>query len=229
DSTRTIALEAAYWDPLSIRRAAKALGMHTEASHRFERGADPEGPLTATARLAHLAQKIGAGSVRPGLIDECPAPVPRRILALRVPQVRRVLGVKVPAGEARRILQGLGFGLGEAGGDTITAEVPTWRSDVSREVDLVEEVARQHGYSKIPSTLPPAGGVEGLRPWQAMERATREVLVGAGLDEVINYAFVADAAGGAAAVQMANPLAEDQGAIQASPLTAGVSIARRSG
>jgi len=215
DATRTVALEAAYWDPLKVRRAAKALGMHTEASHRFERGADPEGPVTATARIAHLLEKIGAGSARPGLIDQCPAPVARRILALRLPQVPRVVGAVVPEAEARRILAGLGFGLGEAKGDTLSVQVPTWRSDVSREVDLVEEVARHHGYAKIPSTLPAGGGVEGLRPWQAMERSVREVLVGAGLMEVINTAFVPDApAGEAPRVALQNPLAEDQGALR---------------
>ena len=215
DSTRAVALEAAYWDPLSVRRAAKGLGMHTEASHRFERGADPEGPVAATARIAHLVQKTGAGSARPGLIDQRPAPVPRRILALRLPQVRRVLGAEVPAAETRGILLGLGFVASEPRGDTVTAEVPTWRSDVSREVDLVEEVGRYHGLSRIPSTLPPGAGVEGLRPAQAMERAVREVLVGTGLVEVINYAFVADAgAGGAARVRLENPLAEDQGALR---------------
>jgi phenylalanyl-tRNA synthetase beta chain len=215
DTTRTVALEAAYWDPLSVRRAGKALGMHTEASHRFERGADPEGPVAATARIAHLVQKTGAGSARPGLIDQRPAPVARRILALRVPQIRRVLGAEVPAAEARGILLGLGFVVSEPRGETMTAEVPTWRSDVSREVDLVEEVGRHHGLSRIPGTLPPGGGVEGLRPAQAMERGVREVLVGAGLVEVINYAFVADAAaGGASRVRLENPLAEDQGALR---------------
>jgi phenylalanyl-tRNA synthetase beta chain len=215
DATRTVALEAAYWDPLSIRRAAKSLGMHTEASHRFERGADPEGPVAATARIAHLLQKTGAGAARPGLIDQRPAPVARKILALRVPQLRRVLGADVPAAEARRILVGLGFVAGQARGETITAEVPTWRSDVSREVDLVEEVGRHHGLSAIPSTLPPGGGVEGLRPAQAMERAVRAVLVGAGLVEVVNYAFVTDAATGSAPrVLLQNPLAEDQGALR---------------
>jgi phenylalanyl-tRNA synthetase beta chain len=215
DTTRTVALEAAYWDPLSIRRAAKGLGMHTEASHRFERGADPEGPVAATARIAHLVQKTGAGSARPGLIDQRPAPVARKILALRVPQLRRVLGALVPAAEARGILLGLGFVVSDPRGETMTAEVPTWRSDVSREADLVEEVGRHHGLSSIPGTLPPGAGVEGLRPAQAMERAVREVLVGAGLDEVVNYAFVADAAAGEEPrVRLANPLAEDQGALR---------------
>ena len=215
DATRTVALEAAYWDPLSIRRAAKALAMHTEASHRFERGADPEGPLAATARIAHLLQKIGAGTARPGLIDQCPAPVPRRLVALRMSQVPRVLGTTVADPEARRILTGLGFTLGDARGETISAQVPTWRSDVAREVDLIEEVARHHGYAKIPSTLPPAAGVEGLRPWQAMERAVRDVMVGAGLVEVINYAFVPDAPPTSARrVELQNPLAEDQGALR---------------
>jgi phenylalanyl-tRNA synthetase beta chain len=223
DTTRTLALEAAYWDPLSVRRAAKGLGMHTEASHRFERGADPEGPVAATARLAHLLQKTGGGSARPGLIDQRPASVPRRILVLRVPQLRRVLGVLVPPDEARRILVGLGFVVSAPRGDTITAEVPTWRSDVSREVDLVEEVGRHHGLSNIPSTLPPGGGVEGLRPAQAMERAVREVLVGAGLVEVVNYAFVPEAAAGAASrVRLENPLAEDQGALRDSLVAPGL-------
>ena len=215
DSTRTIALEAAYWDPLSVRRAAKGLGMHTEASHRFERGADPEGAATATARIAHLLQKTGSGSSRPGLIDVRPVSAARKILALRVPQLRRVLGVEVPATEARGILQGLGFVVGEPRGESLTAEVPTWRSDVSREVDLVEEVGRHHGLSRIPSTLPAGSGVEGLRPAQALERGVREVLVGAGLVEIVNYAFVADAAGGGPSrVRLENPLAEDQGALR---------------
>lgn len=223
DATRTVALEAAYWDALKVRRAAKALGMRTEASHRFERGADPDGPLVATARIAHLLEKIGAGSARPGLIDQYPAPVPRRILALRLPQVPRVLGTAVPEPEARRILVGLGFTVSEARGETISAQVPTWRSDVSREVDLIEEVARHHGYARIPSTLPPAGGVEGLRPWQATERAVRDVLVGAGLVEVINYAFVPDAPAGAAPrVSLRNPLAEDQGALRDSLVVPGL-------
>jgi phenylalanyl-tRNA synthetase beta chain len=198
--------------------------MHTEASHRFERGADPEGPVTATARIAHLLQQVGAGFSRPGLIDQRPALPSRKLLALRVPQLRRVLGADIPPDEARRILAGLGFVVGETRGETMTVEVPTWRSDVSREVDLVEEIGRHHGLSRIPSTLPPGAGVEGLRPAQALEREMRERLVGAGLVAVVNPAFVADTAAGAEPrVRLENPLAEDQGAARR-PRRAGLAV-----
>src|SRR5262249_56192428 len=108
DGTTTVALEAAYWEPLAIRRGAKAMGMHTEASHRFERGADPEGPPTATARLAHLLQKIEAGSTRPGLVDRVAAPKPRRSITPRRSRVRGVLGIDVPRERTAAILTGLG-------------------------------------------------------------------------------------------------------------------------
>src|SRR5204863_2238333 len=92
EGTRTVALEAAYWDPLIVRRAAKALAIHTEASHRFERGADPEGPVVGTARIAHLLQKIGAGTVRPGLIDRVAKPRLRRTTVLRPARLAQILG-----------------------------------------------------------------------------------------------------------------------------------------
>ena len=114
ESTRTVALEAAYWDPPSIRRAAKALGMHTEASHRFERGADPEAPPAALARIAHLLAKIHAGSARPGLIDRYVAPRPRTRVGLRPARITSVLGTPVAVSESRRILTGLGFAVGRA-------------------------------------------------------------------------------------------------------------------
>jgi phenylalanyl-tRNA synthetase beta chain len=224
DATRTVALEAAYWDPLSIRRGAKALGMHTEASHRFERGADPQGTATATARIAHLLARIGAGSARPGLIDRHPGKRPPRQVALRPSRTDAVLGTQVPPVRGRQILEGLGFEpVGEAGEST-TFTVPPWRSDVSREIDLVEEVGRHHGLDKIPFTVPPARGAEGLRPHQARERRLRELLVGAGLTEVVTHAFVSDAlaAGSPPRVPVANPLSEDQGVLRSSLLVPGL-------
>jgi phenylalanyl-tRNA synthetase beta chain len=224
ESTRVVALEAAYWDPLLVRRAAKALAMHTEASHRFERGADPEGPVTATARIAHLLQKIGAGSTRPGLIDRVARPMSRRMTVLRPARLNQVLGTEVPVAAIPRILTGLGFGLsGEAA--PFEVAIPSWRSDVSREVDVIEEVARHHGLDRIPATLPPAKRVEGLRPWQVRERVLQELLTGAGLSEVINYAFVrepATAVTGGTAVALLNPLSEDQSVLRRSLVVPGL-------
>jgi phenylalanyl-tRNA synthetase beta chain len=223
DETRTIALEAAYWDPLTIRRAAKALGMHTEASHRFERGADPNGTVTATARTAHLLEKLGAGTTRPGLIDVVPEPLVRRQVGFRAARANAVLGTDVPPERGPEILTGLGFELQEKGRGEWTATVPTWRGDVSREADLVEEIGRHHGLDKIVSTIPASLGVGHLGAGQAEERAVRDLLVGAGLTETITYAFV-DRAGGANVepVRIANPLADQQSVLRTSLLVPGL-------
>jgi phenylalanyl-tRNA synthetase beta chain len=223
DETRTIALEAAYWNPLAIRRAAKALGMHTEASHRFERGADPNGTVTSTARIAHLLEKLGAGTTRPGLIDVVPEPLARRHVVYRATRASAVLGTEVPAERGREILTGLGFELEERGTGEWTATVPSWRGDVSREADLVEEVGRHHGLDKIPSTLPASRGVGHLGAGQAEERVVRDILVGTGLTETITYAF-GDRPGepGVEPVRVANPLADQQSVLRTSLVVPGL-------
>jgi len=224
DETRTVALEAAWWDPLSIRRASKALGMHTEASHRFERGADPEAPPDATARIAHLLAKIGAGMARPGLIDRRPVPRARRATTFRLRRASAVLGTPVAEDRARQILTGLGFAVTEQPA-AWEVEIPSWRGDVGREADLIEEVGRHVGIDRIPSTVPASRGAEGLRPVQVATRAVREALVGAGLAEVINYAFVSDAEAGAHApprLHLANPLSEEQAALRSSLVMPGL-------
>jgi phenylalanyl-tRNA synthetase beta chain len=216
EATRTVALEAAYWDPTSIRRAAKTLGMHTEASHRFERGADPEAPPAALARIAHLLAKIHAGTARPGLVDRYVAPRPRTRVGLRPARITAVLGAPVAVSESRRILTGLGFAVGEPS-EAWTVDVPTWRGDVTREVDLVEEIARHHGLGRIPSTIPPSARVEGLRPAQKRDRELRTALAGAGLTEVVTYSFVSDAGMFTAEpYRLANPLSAEQAVLRES-------------
>jgi phenylalanyl-tRNA synthetase beta chain len=223
EETRTIALEAAYWEPLAIRRAARALGMHTEASHRFERGADPEGPPLATARLAHLLQKLGVGTTRPGLIDERPAPRARRQVALGARRVSAVLGTEVPAARSAEILTGLGFEMRETGEGRWQVAVPSWRSDVSREADLVEEVGRHHGLDKVPSTIPPSVGVGRLGPGQREERIVRDVLTGAGLTEAIQNAFVEDrGTSEGSPIRLANPLADHHSVLRSSLVQPGL-------
>ncbi|PYQ05498.1 MAG: phenylalanine--tRNA ligase subunit beta, partial [Acidobacteria bacterium] len=229
DETRTVALEAAWWDPLSIRRASKTLGMHTEASHRFERGADAEAPPDATARIAHLLAKIGAGTARPGLIDRRPVPRARRVTTFRLARASAVLGTPVAEDRARQILTGLGFGV-KPPPAAWEVEIPSWRSDVGREADLIEEVGRHVGVDRIPSTVPSSRGAEGLRPAQVAVRGVREALVGVGLTEVINSSFVSDAEAGPHApprLRLANPLSEEQGALRSSLVMPGlVSILR---
>jgi len=222
DETRVVALEAAYWHPLTIRRAARALAMHTEASHRFERGADPEEPVRATARIAHLLRVIGAGSVRPGLIDVHPAPRPARSALLRPSRQRTLLGVEVPEAKAATILEGLGFAVGKSESEGRRVGIPTWRGDVSREADLIEEVGRHFGLGMIPSTLPPATRVGHLREAQSGARRVREVLVGAGLDEVVRLSFVPPGLESRPAVPIANPLADVEGLLRSSLVDPGL-------
>ena len=171
EDTKVVALEAAYWEPRPSRRTAKALGMHTEASHRFERGADPEAPATATARLAHLLEKIGAGSSAARAHRGRRRPRPRRSVSLRPSRVDAVLGTAVPQERTHAILAGLGFGVSSAPDGTLGTEVPSWRGDVSREADVIEEVAGTIGFAqRRPPSRPPARP-GGLRPAQDRERA----------------------------------------------------------
>src|SRR6266571_3835803 len=237
EETKVVALEAAYWEPLAIRRAARALGMHTEASHRFERGADPEATVIALARIAHLLEKIGAGTTRPGVIDRVAVPRAKRTLSLRPARVRAVLGVDVPQPKAEAILSGLGFRV-EPGKDTerwgveerkaISVEVPSWRGDVGREADLIEEVGRHFGLDKIPSSIPRTDARGGLGLGQAEERTVRATLVAAGLTEAITYSFVGEpptGTGGSArdgVVALENPLADAQSVLRSSLILPGL-------
>lgn len=222
EATKLVALEAAWWQPLAVRRAARALGVHTEASHRFERGADVAMGPTALDRLAHLAVKIGAGRVRHGLVEQGGASRAARVVRLRAHRVSGLLGVEVPRLQQVRTLEALGFLVGGTGSEA-DARVPSWRLDVVGEADLAEEVGRHFGLDKIPSALPPAGRVGGLRRSQRRERRVREILTGIGLTEVINYAFVPGAEPATVpGARLANPLTVEQDALRSSLVMPGL-------
>lgn len=217
DGTRLVALEAAYWDPLATRRSAKAQGLHTEASHRFERGADPAATLFALDRIAHLVVRLGIGSVRPGVLTAGAMPAPRHV-AYRPARTNRIVGGEVPEAEQRRVLAGLGFVVAGAG-EAWDVAVPTWRGDVAAEIDVVEEVARHHGVDNVRATIPPAARPGRLREEARAARRVRELLSGAGLSEAISLSMLADAAQrdvAAARVRLANPLSEAGDALRAS-------------
>ncbi len=166
DATTDVLIESAYFDPTSIRKTAKALGLQTDASYRFERGVDPAGQVWAAARAAELLQHLGGGEIVPGVVDVHPVEVAPREVTLRPSRLARVLGVEIPTDEIKRLLTAIGFEVGGAsvvgsllskassvveGADPgLTVVVPTFRPDVEREVDVIEEVARLWGFDRIP-------------------------------------------------------------------------------
>ena len=153
DATKDVLLESAEFDPMSIRATARKLSLHSDSSYRFERGLDPAGVDWASRRAAELILELAGGELAAGSLDVGRQAEPRKPITLRFAQLRRVLGIDVPAATAREILTALGNR--EVASDERKVEVipPTWRRDLTREIDLVEEVARIHGYDKIPEDV----------------------------------------------------------------------------
>ncbi|PYO35093.1 MAG: phenylalanine--tRNA ligase subunit beta [Candidatus Rokuibacteriota bacterium] len=191
DRTTAVLLEAAYWDPGSIRRTSRALGLATDAAYRFERGGDIEGLGEVLHRAAHLMADLGGGTVARGMLDVYPSPRPRPRITLRLSRVERVIGACPPRDDAVRILRALGFTVEDSAAD-LQVTVPSFRRDIFQEDDLVEEIVRIWGYDKIPlardrgGEFVPVTRPAGLR----LARAVSGQLNAAGLFECITYAFV---------------------------------------
>jgi phenylalanyl-tRNA synthetase beta chain len=190
ESTHSILLESANFNGTAIRRTAKRLALHSEAAHRFERGVDPEGTIAALDRAVSLLNEIGGAAPFPGVAD-CRAPSSKAgPILLREDRVARLLGIAIDGARAEQILQSLGVKTRRRPGKTISCMPPSSRSDLAREADLVEELARLYGYEKIPSTMPrlrPSGAAKDER--LSWERWLRAFLAGQGLLEVINLPF----------------------------------------
>jgi phenylalanyl-tRNA synthetase beta chain len=219
-ATKTIAFEAAYFTPSQIRSTSKKLGLKTEASSRFERGADITAPPRAMARACELLEQIGAGTSPGAMTDVYPAPHQPKTLRLERARIAGLLGMEVPDDAVERILESLGFEVksasakataGHAGWE-VTA--PAWRVDMHRQVDLIEEVGRHHGFEHLPATFP---GVEQAPPPSdsriARDRRARTALLGMGFSEAITLAFIASKSAepfldGHDPVTIANPLSE---------------------
>ena len=214
-TTRRIVLESAYFHPPSVRRTSKKLGLKTEASTRFERGGDINGPLQGVARLDELLTKIGCGNAVGGPVDVYPAPRTPLQLTLRAERIARVLGQPVPEADVPRILTPLGFTVTRHGADSWDVVVPTFRVDVAREADLIEEVGRHYGFDRLPVTFPALAAAQGAPdPRIARDRLVRQVLTAAGFSEAMTFAFVERqaalpfAAPGFEPAAIANPLSE---------------------
>jgi phenylalanyl-tRNA synthetase beta chain len=213
-------LESAWFEPVSIRRTSKSQGFHTEASHRFERGADIQMAPLALDRTAALIQEIAGGEILRGMIDVYPRPLKRPDLRLLLSEVTRILGAEIPAEEVERILRGLGFQPEPLGGESWRVSVPSFRVDVSREVDLVEEVARHVGYDRLPSRVRSAPPRVERDTTRDKVIATSSLLVSLGFHEIITTSMVDPAEGGrfsdSAPVILANPLSQDASAMRSS-------------
>ena len=190
--TEMILLESAYFNPSSIRRTSRGLAMGTDAAFRFERGIDPEGVIRALGRAAGLMAKLSGGTVCRGVIDQYPRIVATaKDIPLRLNRIRGILGVAVEDADVVRILRNLKMTVEPAGEGTFRVTPPTCRVDIAREIDLIEEIARVHGYDRVPATLPAVSVIAGVADGKStVEARVREIMTGAGYQEVINYSFV---------------------------------------
>jgi len=192
DGTTDLILEAAHFNPTNVRRTSQALGLRTESSGRFEKNPDIELTTLAIDRAAQLITQLAGGTVAPGRLDVYPKPEPQRELIFHLDQVPWLTGMQVTATEAIDVLRRLGFGVeehAEHDGDVVLdVKVPTWRGDIEESADLVEEVARIVGYDRIPSTLPTGPLPPAYRNiWWERENNLRDILVGAGITELVSY------------------------------------------
>jgi len=225
DTTSTVLLEAAYFDPGAIARTSKRLGLRTEASVRFERGVDPEATLRAISRFGQLAAQVAGARPAGPTVDVIGALPPRPRVTVRTARVNAILGTALTPSDVTGHLDPLGFDSEPAGGDGVfTVTIPSWRPDSQREIDVIEEVGRLHGYDRIARTLPltTAAGA-GLTPYQRDRRRVRHTLVGLGLSEAWATSFLAPddlARAGLPpdAVRVQNPLVAEESALRTSLL-----------
>jgi phenylalanyl-tRNA synthetase beta chain len=243
EKTKNVLIESAWFDPATVRSMAKRHGMHTDASHRFERGADWGITPVACDRVAELILETAGGELHGERIDAVARKIERAPVTLRRSEVKRILGIELSDAEIERILSHLGFGVvrgavaskvstgeflytGGSGGGPQAATamkttgdfivtIPTWRLDVEREIDLLEELARIYGYNKFPNTLPTFTGAVIALPEEAKDTRVRHTMLALGYDEAISITFTsaedAKTFGSAEPLALANPLSEEAG------------------
>lgn len=221
--TTEVLLESAHFEPGGVLRTSKRLGLRTESSARFERGVDPNGVDVAARRAWQLFEEVADGVTGEGAVDEYPQPMGREQITLRADRVNAVLGTDLSVGEIRAHLEALTLDVSASDG-RLDVSVPTFRPDLTREADLIEEVARLHGYNQIERTLPHAGEHLGTLTTKQVERRTvLDALVGAGLSEAMTISLVApsdlEAAGQpGVGIEVENPLRAEESLLRTAVL-----------
>ncbi|WP_116950561.1 phenylalanine--tRNA ligase subunit beta [Jiangella endophytica] len=219
DATTAVVVEAAHFEPTGIARTARRHKLPSEASKRFERGVDPALPAVAAQRVVDLLVSLGGATQEPGLTVAGSVPEPA-VIEIPAGLPARVVGVDCPADEVTSLLTAVGARVSDAGGERIAVAPPTWRPDLTDPYDLVEEVARLHGYDAVPSVLPVAPAGRGITAAQRLRRRVERAVAAAGYVEAPSYPFVGeadfDALGFPAddarrvALRLANPISEEQ-------------------
>jgi phenylalanyl-tRNA synthetase beta chain len=222
DKTRNILIESAWWDPVTVRKTSRRHGLHTDASHRFERGADFESTILSCDLVAALILESGGGELVGDAIDVVSRKIDQAPVVLRLSEVQRILGGNLDAGEIFRILKKLGFGLipeGQADAQ-IRVHIPSWRLDVEREIDVIEEIARLHGYDKFENTLPAYSGAVVELPNAAMDASLRTRALALGYNEAVSLTFIshadAERFSSASVLELENPLSEEASVMRTS-------------
>jgi phenylalanyl-tRNA synthetase beta chain len=191
DATSRVLLESAYFSPQGIRRTSTALGLQTESSYRFERGIDPEGVLAASLRAATLIAELAGGEAAKGVIDCYPTPLPCPEIRLRLPKVSALLGMRLEPTEVKGILERLHMEVKENKGAEWVITTPSYRGDITREIDLIEEIGRLKGYDHIPVQVPKMWVMPFREePEEELEQRLKDALVGFGFYEVITLSFI---------------------------------------
>lgn len=218
--TKNILLESAYFHPSSIRKTAKSLILSTDASYRFERGTDPNITPYAANRAMQLMAELGGGEVSSGIIDVYPGKIEPKKVTLRFNQIERILGFDVAKNEVKDILINLGLNAVSEDTDEMTFEVPTFRPDIEREIDLIEEIARIYGYDKIPAVEKISITLSGKTDQSAFKDTLRNIANGLGFYEIISNSLqskeISELTGNP--VEMLNPLSFDMAALRTSLL-----------
>ncbi len=220
ERTKNILIESAWWDPVTVRRMSKRHGIHTDASHRFERGADFESTVVSTNRVAELILNSGGGTLVGDVIDVIARKLDLAPVELDPREVHRILGENLNTLEISRILSRLGFTMLPGSEDTYLVHIPSWRLDIEREIDIIEELARLHGYDKFANTLPASSAEVRELPDAHKDARLRTGLLALGYNEGISLSFISkdDARrfSTAAELDLENPLSDEASVMRTS-------------
>jgi len=222
EKTRNIVIESAWWDPGIVRKMSRRHGLHTDASHRFERGADFESTVLSCDLVAQMILESGGGELVGDVVDVVSKPMDQAPVVLHLADVRRILGGNLDAALIYRLLKRLGFALIPEGQDEaqVRVHIPSWRLDVEREIDVIEEIARLYGYDKFENTLPAYSGAVVELPQAAMDATLRERALASGYNEAVSLTFIshadAEKFSSAKVLELENPLSEEASVMRTS-------------